>query len=222
MHSNLLTEGLSDFSILTVPGLDGSGPEHWQSRWDSRFSNCHRVQMGDWANPVRPLWVERLDQELRLATRPVLIAAHSLGCLAVASWAAGRWSPIFQEVVAGAMLVAPPDVERPGAPVRIRSFSPAPREPLPFPTLLVASRNDPLASFETSTRMAQMWGSDLVDAGNTGHINAESGLMEWPEGLRLLASLSQRATDQNGADGWPPNRQAGPIRPRGLRIADPV
>lgn len=189
--SHVALENLSGMTTVTVPGLDGSGPEHWQSRWDFSLANCQRVQMGDWAFPVRSNWVERLDREIRRAPQQVLLAALSLGCLAVAWWAKERWSLVYQEMVAGALLVAPPDVERADAPDRIRTFSPIPREPLPFPTLLMASRNDPYATFETSRRIAQMWGSEFVDAGYSGHINADSGLGHWPDGLALLASLSQ-------------------------------
>jgi hypothetical protein len=71
----------------------------------------------------------------------------------------------------------------------MESFAPIPREPLPFPSLLVASRNDPYARFETSSRIAAMWGSQLIDAGAIGHINSDSGIGEWTDGVRLLASL---------------------------------
>jgi uncharacterized protein len=222
MESNASLEDLSVFTILTVPGLDGSGADHWQSRWEFRLSNCRRVQMGDWANPLKSHWVERLDRALRSATQPVLLVAHSLGCLAVAHWAAQRWSPVFQDVVTGALLVAPPDVERESAPRRIQTFSPVPREPLPFPTLLVASHDDPFASFETSARIAQMWNSDLVDAGYAGHINAQSCLREWSEGLRLLTILGQRAAARLQSGLQPQDGLVGSIGPRGLAISDPV
>ena len=222
MQSNVSLEGLSNFNILTVPGLNGSGPDHWQSRWDFRMWNCRRVQMGDVANPLRSDWIERLDRALRSERRPVLLAGHSLGCLAIARWAADRWSPVFQDVVAGALLVAPPDVERVGAPETIRTFSPAPRAPLPFPSLLVASRNDPFASFETSARLAQMWNSDLVDVGDAGHINAQSGLREWSEGLRLLASLGQRAAALLNSSPWSRKEAAHAVPPPPLRLSDPI
>jgi hypothetical protein len=144
--------------------------------------------MGDWAFPERWKWIRRLDREIRLSNSPVLLAAHSLGCLTVAWWTKERWSLGNQERVLGALLVAPPDVER-GTHERMESFAPIPREPLPFPTLLVASRNDPYARFETSSRIAAMWGSQLIDAGAIGHINTESGVGEWADGVRLLASL---------------------------------
>ena len=175
--------------VLTVPGLDGSGPEHWQTLWERKLDRCQRVQMGDWAFPERTKWVRRLDQEIRNAPAPVLIAAHSLGCLAVAWWAKERWSLGSQERVIGALLVAPPDVERGPGRVRMASFAPIPREALPFPSLLVASRNDSFASLHTAARIAAMWGSTVIEVGRLGHINAESGIGEWSEGLQLMASL---------------------------------
>lgn len=186
--------------VLTVPGLDGSGPEHWQTLWERR---CQRVQMGDWAFPERSKWIRRLDQEIRNSPAPVLIAAHSLGCLAVAWWGKERWSLGNQERVIGALLVAPADVERGRARDRMPSFSPIPREPLPFPSLLVASRNDPFASFETSRRIAAMWGSSFVDAGAVGHINVLSGVGEWLDGVRLLASLVPQETSEEPLWDWP-------------------
>ena len=181
---------LSEYIILTVPGLDGSGPEHWQTHWERSLPRCERVQMGDWAFPDRAKWVRKLDQEIRIAPGSVILAAHSLGCLTVAWWAKERWSLGYRDRVVGALLVAPPDVERPGALDRIKGFSPAPREPLPFASLLVASRDDPFCRFETSERVASMWGSHFIDAGELGHINANSAIGEWEDGLRLLASLA--------------------------------
>lgn len=175
--------------VLIVPGIDGSGPEHWQTLWERRLSRCQRVQMGDWAFPERSKWIRRLDQEIRSSPRPVLLAAHSLGCLTVAWWAKERWSLGNQERVIAALLVAPPDVERGIRRERMEGFAPMPREPLPFPSLLVASRNDPYARFDTSSRIAAMWGSQLIDAGAIGHINSDSGIGEWTDGVQLLASL---------------------------------
>jgi hypothetical protein len=188
--------------VLTVPGLGGSGPEHWQTLWERKLDRCERVQMGDWAYPERLKWVRRLDQEIRSSSAPVLLAAHSLGCLAVAWWAKERWSLGNQERVIGALLVAPPDVESGNSRERMESFSPFPREPLPFPSLLVASRNDPYATFETSQRIAAMWGSSFVDLGTAGHINADSNIDEWTEGVRLLASLIPEERQDEALCDW--------------------
>ena len=136
-----------------------------------------------------------------------MIAAHSLGCLTVAWWAKERWSLGNQERVIGALLVAPPDVERGNARERMESFSPIPREPLPFPSLLVASRNDPYTTFEVSNRIAAMWGSSFIDAGTIGHINADSGIGEWTEGIRLLASLVPREDSDEQPWHWPEGKE---------------
>lgn len=185
--THALLEGLTNKTILTLPGLDGSGPGHWQSLWEERLLNCERVQMGDWGYPLKDEWVERLDNAVRSATSPVIIAAHSLGSSAIAWWARERWSPEIQAKFLGALLVAPPDIGRLDAPERIGTFSPCPRDPLPFAGLLIASRNDSYAQFQFSQELARSWGIALVDLGNAGHINAESGLGEWEDGMSLIS-----------------------------------
>ncbi len=176
-------------AILTVPGLDNSGPRHWQSYWEA-LPHCRRIDLGDWAEPKLHEWVPAVDRAVRECPRPVVLAAHSLGCLAVAWWSTLCWVDAFRDKVLGALLVAPPDVDALDSNPRIRDFRPLPRLRLPFPTLLVASRNDPYAGFDRSKQMAAAWGSEFVDAGPAGHINAESGIDEWPRGLRLVAGLS--------------------------------
>lgn len=176
-------------TILAVPGLDNSGPRHWQSHWEL-LPHCKRVELGDWAKPTLHEWVPALDRAVRESPRPVVLAAHSLGCLTAAWWAALCWVEAFGDKVKGALLVAPPNVDALNAEPRLRDFRPLPRLRLPFPTLLVASRNDPYADFRSAQTMAAAWGSEMIDAGPLGHINADSGIGEWPRGLRLIASLS--------------------------------
>jgi len=175
--------------VLTVPGLDGSGPRHWQSHWE-QLAGVRRVVLPDEVKPRFHVWMPALDAAIRLSARPVVIAAHSLGCLALAWWAAMLSGEKADRLVHAALLVAPPDVDALETSDRIRDFRPTPRWRLPFPTILVASRNDPFASWDRSERMAEDWGSQLVDAGRAGHLNADSGLAEWPAGLRLLCGLS--------------------------------
>lgn len=175
--------------ILIVPGLDNSGPHHWQSHW-AMLAQSRRVELGDWAQPRLHEWVPALDRAVRAAERPLVLVGHSLGCIAIAWWASLRWGRAFTDKMKGALLVAPPDVDALDATVRIRDFRPLPRLRLPFPSVLVASRDDPYARFAWSRDAATAWGSDFVDLGDTGHINAESGLDEWPRGLRLLAGLT--------------------------------
>ncbi|MGH8789265.1 MAG: RBBP9/YdeN family alpha/beta hydrolase [Cupriavidus necator] len=178
--------------VLTVPGLHGSGPGHWQSRWEQRFPDWQRVEQHDWSRPSLPLWAERVSEGVmraqRVAARGAVLVAHSFGCLASLRQAA--LDPVG---IAGALLVAPADPDKFG----VAALLPAYR--LPFPTILVASRNDPWMPQRTAFSWGTLWGSELVDAGSLGHINADSGMGEWPEGLALLDSLVQRIAQAGDA-----------------------
>lgn len=134
------------------------------------------------------------------------LVAHSLGCLAVAWWAA-QASPDSLSKIRGALLVAPPDVDHVQAHRLLRPFAPAPPSRLPFPSMLVASRTDPYAAFAGLAKIAGEWGAALVDAGDAGHINVESGVEDRPDGLVLLDRLRL---------GWP----AGTIVPRTGRTSE--
>jgi predicted alpha/beta hydrolase family esterase len=119
-----------------------------------------------------------------------ILVAHSLGCALVAHLAALRG----RRGVAGALLVAPADVNRNGPAGRLlEGFGPMPRAALPFPTTVVASRNDPYVRFDLATSFARAWGSRLIDLGFAGHINVEAGFGPWSEGLTLLDELQDRA-----------------------------
>lgn len=178
--------------LLTVPGIDNSGVGHWQTLWEHERDDCRRVEMGEWHRPSPAQWVRRLNAAIGAASRPVILVAHSLGCHAVAWWNAQGHSLAGR--VAGALLVAPPEVEERPIDDRLSAFAPLARTRFAFPTLLVGSRNDPYASFGHSRRMARIWGSQLIDAGPLGHINAQSGLHDWPHGLFLLHRLIDRIT----------------------------
>ena len=178
--------------VLTVPGLHGSGPGHWQSRWEQRFPDWQRVEQHDWSRPSLPLWAERVSEGVmrarRVAARGAVLVAHSFGCLATLRQAA--LDPVG---IAGALLVAPADPDKFG----VAALLPAYR--LPFPTILAASRNDPWMPQRTAFSWGTLWGSELVDVGHLGHINADSGLGEWPEGLALLDTLVQRIAQAGDA-----------------------
>lgn len=173
---------------LIVPGLCCSGADHWQTLWERHRTDCRRVELGDWDDPTLEGWVSRLDRAIRAADRPPVLVAHSLGCLAVAWWAAWAGDGASRHV-AGALLVAPPDVDREDRDPRLARFAPTPSARLPFPALMVASRNDPYAVLDRSRAMAAAWGARLIDLGEAGHINAQSGLGAWPRGQRLLDGI---------------------------------
>jgi uncharacterized protein len=168
--------------MIVVPGLGGSGAEHWQSLWLRERPGAVRVEQRDWDKPDRDEWVAELEGTVQRATGPVVLVAHSLGCHTVAHWAhrhGGR--------VRAALLVAPPDIDHSaalGAP--IGGFGPPAAGPLPFPTVLAASRTDPWAGMDWSRRLAEQWGARFVDLGDAGHVNVEAGFGPWPRGEELL------------------------------------
>lgn len=184
--------------ILTVPGLGNSGPGHWQTLWEEILPDCHRVELGLWDDPHRNTWVNKINLAVARAERPVVLVAHSLGCHAVAWWAeyelrgqqtGAATGDSSRSPVLGALLVAPPDVEERPLDRRLTRFAPVPAAPLPFPAIVVASRNDPYASAGQARRMARQWGARFADAGAVGHINVQSGLGPWPFGRLLLNQL---------------------------------
>lgn len=176
---------VKDADILIVPGYTNSGPEHWQTRWQSKLSTARRVEQAEWSKPVRDDWTASVAKAVNEAERPVVIVAHSLGVAA-----AVQAIPQFVKPVAGAFFVAPPDVANPRIkPKHLMTFGPYPREPLPFPSILIASRNDPFCAFDVAEDIAGAWGSLFIDAGETGHLNADSGFGPWPEGSMTFAKF---------------------------------
>ena len=171
--------------ILILPGWKNSGPEHWQSLWESAHG-YQRVEQHDWLRPLRGDWIARLEDVLLQQNGPTVLVAHSLGCLLVAAWASHSRNT---HLVGATLLVAPADAERAEVRPVLTSWAPIPLQPLPFKSVLVASRNDPYCSFARASQFASAWGSALVDAGQVGHLNAESGLGAWPAGHELLLQL---------------------------------
>jgi predicted alpha/beta hydrolase family esterase len=177
--------------ILTVPGLCNSGPGHWQTAWEASLPGCRRVDLGLWDDPHRNTWVNKLNLAIQRAEGPVVLAAHSLGCMAVAWWAEYEQpeTPANGGKVIGALMVAPPDVEERPLDRRLTRFAPVPASALPFPSILVASHNDPYLTMAQARSLARGWGSRLADAGEAGHINAQSALGDWAFGRLLLDTL---------------------------------
>lgn len=174
--------------ILIVPGYTNSGPAHWQSRWQSKLSTARRVEQEQWSKPERETWTGRVAEVANEADKPIVLVAHSLGIpTAIHALAA------IERPIAGAFFVAPPDVANPAIrPKHLMTFGPYPRDPLPFPSVVVASRNDSFCEFPIAEDIAAAWGSLFVDAGNAGHINSESGYGPWPEGSLLFAKFLSR------------------------------
>jgi predicted alpha/beta hydrolase family esterase len=174
---------------LVLPGYQNSGAGHWQTRWEALNPTFVRVRMPDWDHPRRDAWCLALDVAVAAAAAPVVFAAHSLGCLTTAFWASHYASAALLSKVAGALLVALPDPTAAHFPSDASGFAPVPLERLRFPTIVVASTDDPYGGVPFSQTCANAWGSRWIDIGARGHINADSGLGEWDEGRAWLASL---------------------------------
>ena len=166
---------------FVVPGLHGSGERHWQTAWQRSNPSLRRIQQDHWDVPALPVWSRRVADVLAQAELPAVLVAHSFGCLASVHAALFRDTPI-----AAALLVAPADPAKFGVDAELASG------PLPFPTVLVASSNDPWLSEDRARSWAQLWGAEFVAAGALGHINADSRLGDWSAGAALLQQLVDR------------------------------
>ena len=181
---------------LIVPGLNGSPEGHWQHHWASDDAGADIVEQEDWARPVLADWLHALEARIAGSAPGVILVAHSLGCTLVAALA-GR--PAASHV-SGALLVAPADVSAlSDRHPSVRSFAAAGDAPLPFASILVASRNDPFMSFEGARRQAARWNSALFDLGDAGHVNVASGFGSWPEATHLTDGLRGRAASTSPA-----------------------
>ena len=187
MNTSDAASALADCRVLLLPGWLGSGEGHWQTRW-AALHGFETVEQDDWRWPRRGDWMARLDDVLQSGPdrRPAVLVAHSLGCQLVAAWAGhSRHTGLVQ----GALLVAPPDTERADMPPQLHNWRPMRRPRLPFAAIAVVSSDDPYCSPERAAGLCADWGAERIDAGPRGHLNADSGLGDWPEGLALLQRL---------------------------------
>jgi len=177
----MAASSLSAFRVLVAPGLHGSGPAHWQSRWQRLYPQFERIEQDDWSTPDLPVWSARVDALRAQERQPTLIVAHSFGCLASVHSVARD-----PRGIAGLLLVAPAD------PHKFHVAELLPSVALPCPTIMLSSRNDPWMAIERAAVWGQRWGSEFHDVGELGHINADSGLGDWTEGQRQLQRLAER------------------------------
>jgi uncharacterized protein len=194
--------------VLIIPGLGGSGPDHWQTRWEDERLDCERVEQGNWDNPDPLSWLCTIDAAIAKANCATVIVAHSLGCLAVSAWAAlSRIDPVRP---IAAMLVAPCDPCQIGTNPEIARFGKVSQQRLPIRSILVASANDPYATLTRSGSFATIWGSQLIEAGELGHINAQSNLGAWTWGQNILETLIAKLTKTHlNSPAYPASSSAG-------------
>lgn len=194
-------QAISQPTILIVPGLRDDVPAHWQTLLAARLDRVRTVPpMGRTDLDCRTR-VEAIERQVRAIDGPVIIVAHSGGVVMVAHWATQTRRPIL-----GALLATPPDFEEPmpeGYPtieeLRAGGWLPVPRAPLPFPSIVAVSRNDPLGRLGRVAELAACWGGRLVDLGEVGHLNPASGYGEWPDAEVFIRELSEAGEASRGA-----------------------
>jgi len=179
-------------TILFVPGLRDHVAEHWQTLLEAQLPNARCVPRMERNKLSRAAWVDALDQSLAAIDGPVVLVAHSAGVMITVHWAVHHKRPIK-----GALLAAPPDFERPlpeGYPKQDvlldNGWLPTPRARLPFPSIVAASTNDPLAELFRVASFATSWGSTLIEVGAVGHLNPAAGYGPWPRGEELIRELA--------------------------------
>ena len=180
--------------IVVLPGIGDSGAGHWQTLWEQAHSGMRRFRPGSWDAPVLEDWMLALDRAVQAANDPPLLLAHSLACLLVA-----HWQRRSSAAVAGAFLVAVPDPASAVFPPEAAEFADPPQIRLRFPALMVASSNDPYGTVQYARAQAAHWESGLVEVGPLGHINAASGLGDWPQGRDLFGAFAARVTSRRGS-----------------------
>jgi hypothetical protein len=182
-------------TVLIVPGLRDHVDQHWQTLLASRLECVRTVPPMGRTDLDCAARVRAIDEQVSAIDGPVIIVAHSGGVVMVAHWAQQT-----RHTIAGALLATPPDFETPmpeGYPtlaaLESGGWLPVPRGALPFPSIVAASRNDPLAAFERVVQLAGNWRSRIVDLGEVGHLNPASGFGEWPRALSLIDELASGA-----------------------------
>lgn len=170
--------------LYTLPGFHGSDANHWQTLWEKGNEQIIRIEQTDWENPVASVWADRVEEYLRQSQKDIVVVAHSLGCLTLAAWA--QRSSLR---IKAALLVAPPDRKSPLLTPHIQEFDRFFHQELPFKSMVLASSNDPYMGLEKANDLAAIWGSEFVNLGAKGHLNAQSNLGNWPEGRAYLDKL---------------------------------
>ena len=189
---------MSRATVLVVPGLRDAVDAHWQTLLESELAALDRPVLA-----VPPMGriglgldrkLEAIERAAQEVAGPLVVVAHSGGCLMLAHWARRT-----TRAVQGALLAAPPDFDATlpeGYPtlaaLGAAGWLPVPRTPLPFPSIVAASRNDPLARFQRVAELAEAWGSTLVDLGEVGHLNPASGFGSWPRAHEFIDRLDAR------------------------------
>jgi predicted alpha/beta hydrolase family esterase len=167
-----------------LPGLNNSGPQHWQTHWENEYGFI-RIPQKEWDVPVCEDWMNTIDAAVtKYPLEKIILIGHSLACCTIV-----KWAQQFNHIIKGALLAGPSDTEAPSYPPGTTGFTPMPLYKLPFRSIVVASSNDEYVTSERAKFFADKWGSALIEAGALGHINSSSGIGNWPQGYAILQTL---------------------------------
>jgi uncharacterized protein len=191
---------MSAATVVLVPGLRGHVEDHWQTRLAAAMPEARMVTPLGRTDAGLRARVTLLDQVVEQVAGPVILVAHSAGVLVTVHWAA-QYSPTR---VVGALLATPPVLAAELPPeypsideLRAHGWLPIPREPLPFPSIVAASSDDPLGNPVRLRSLAASWGSRVHDLGAVGHLNPASGFGDWPEAVELIDQLRDGAVERD-------------------------
>ena len=172
-------------NYFIIPGLGNSGPEHWQTYFEKSGNNFQRINQQDWDSPECSDWIGTIDKALSdYDLSKVVLIGHSLGCATIVHWASQ-----YNKVIKGALLVAPSDLEAQQYTFPVKGFSPIPKQIINFKTIVVASDDDIWISIDRARYFADCWGSEFINIGKAGHVNAVSGYGQWTKGLEILKTI---------------------------------
>ncbi|QQX87613.1 alpha/beta hydrolase [Cupriavidus necator] len=182
-------------TIVIVPGLRDHMQDHWQTLLAERLRKqkraVHIVPQIDQDKALCSARIANLECVVSGIKGPIILVAHSMGCLITVHWAQSTGRE-----VRGALLAAPADLDTPlpagysnPQTLATNGWTPLPRARLPFPSIVVGSRNDPIGGFEQVRKLAKAWGSRFVDGGEIGHLSPADGYGNWPKAEDLLQEL---------------------------------
>lgn len=179
-------------TVVIVPGLRDHVDDHWQTLLAQQLPGSVTVPRLAATDKLScAAWVDAIERTLAAIEGPVVLVAHSGGVMMVVHWALRHRRPVL-----GALLATPADLETPLPPgyptvdeLRQNGWLPVPRSRLPFPSVVAASTNDPLAGYRRVAGYAADWGGRLVSIGAVGHLNPAAGYGEWPRAHELIRDL---------------------------------
>ncbi len=183
--NSIATQNRYNNPVLIAPGFGSSGPNHWQTLWQKENPEFIRIEQKSWFEPVAEEWIESIERQVSQLGPDSIIVAHSLACVALVLWA--RRTNLK---IKGALLIAPADTESPEFKLTTTGFSAIPKEALPFKSIVISSTDDPFCNIERAREFASVWGSQFVNIGAKGHINAESNIGAWHEGRFFLEAIA--------------------------------